>query len=324
MRQHWSHSIMKYTTLTAIFSSFLVSTPIAHAESCVCSTGAVVEANQRCPALNAAQQQTELNWVNRHLAKRQLDVEVDKFYSAEVSRVQQGLLDRLTCVEQQRRAQLLPEIAHFNDTRAYSALAAIENLYRYHLTANRNVETETYYYNSDNVNSTITLTHVVYDGNTRHDFYNDDRYWREREREEARRRWEESERDRFRREAIERERIKREIFERQRREEEWQRERMRRQEEQRREEMRREQERRERIERERDERERREREQERREWQERKEQRREERHDERRDEKRDDRRDSSRFPHERYRNEQTNNQQPTKGVHNFGARVELE
>ncbi len=320
MRQHWSHSIIKYTTLTAIFSGFLASISIAHAESCVCSTGAVVEANQRCPALNAAQQQTELNWVNRHLAKRQLDVEVDKFYSAEVSRVQQGLLDRLSCVEQQRRTQLLPEIAHFNDTRAYSALTAIENLYRYHLTANnRNVEIETYHYNTDNVNSMITLTQVVYDGNHpyhRHDFYNDDRYWREREREEARRRWEEAERDRLRREAIERERI-REIFERQRREEEWRREQIQRKEEQRREEYRREQERRERERAER----------ERREWKERKEERREERRDERRDDRRDDRRDgrwdSSRFPNERYRNEQPS-QQPTKGVHNLGARVELE
>jgi len=73
------------------------------------------------------------------LAIRTSDDLLGEFYQSEKNRIEQGLLDQLTCGEQQQRLHWLTEVASPNPTNSQLAITSIEELYRRHQPALENI-----------------------------------------------------------------------------------------------------------------------------------------------------------------------------------------
>ncbi|GEM_PF-4321544 len=96
---------------------------------CLCPQGEIKLPNQYC---THSARDSALENMQSILAIRTSDDLLDEFYQSEKNRIEQGLLDQLTCGEQQQRSHWLTEVPSPNPTNSQLAITSIEELYRHH------------------------------------------------------------------------------------------------------------------------------------------------------------------------------------------------
>ncbi|EIJ44357.1 hypothetical protein BegalDRAFT_3549 [Beggiatoa alba B18LD] len=140
-----------------------------HAEwSCTCPQGEQVATDQRC--VNPQTIEQALAELNQLIPSYSAGSLAGTFFNAEQQRIQNGVLQRLSCGELTLRRQLLPDIGGKNRNRAQVAIKSLESLYQSHHALSESAK-ETYFRQYAPRVMVIDRDDAYYRG-----FYNDD--WR--------------------------------------------------------------------------------------------------------------------------------------------------
>ncbi|ALG67335.1 hypothetical protein [Beggiatoa leptomitoformis] len=124
---------------TLLITMLLLAQPLFAETNCHCPQGENVALDQQCPnPFTTEQALTELNHL---LPSRGTGSIADEFYQAEQQRVQNGVLQQLSCGELEIRRQLLPDIANQNHNRANVAIKSLESLYQSHNALSESAQT---------------------------------------------------------------------------------------------------------------------------------------------------------------------------------------